>query len=460
MHTLVYHTKPDGTSHPEASSPISATITEGRTASVTDDLFWRKDGTSFPVEYTSTPICEGGVSVGAVVVFQNIRARKELEARLLQAHKMDSIGRLAGGITHDLNNLLTVVGGYTDLALRTLPVKSLIHRDLVEIQKAADRAAALNRQLLTFARQQAVESRVLNLNDLLLDVSKLLRRLIHEAIEFVILPSPDLGLIRADAGQIEQVIVNLVVNARDAMPHGGKLTVKTANVTLDHTNIPLALAPVAGAFILLSITDTGTGMSDEVKAHAFEPFFTTKEAGYGTGIGLATCYGIARQHGGYISIDSEPGQGTTISVFLPRIEAAADNVLLPSGNYVIPLGTETVLVVEDEPSVREFISRALRQQGYAIIEAANGNEALRFLRKRIGTAIDLVLTDVLMPQMGGVELLNQLRYSHPNIKVLFVSGYSDDVMVHRGQLAANVAFLYKPFTLTTLAQKVREVLDT
>ena len=460
MHALVYHTKPDGTPHPEASSPISVTISEGRTASVTDELFWRKDGTSFPVEYTSTPICEGGVSVGAVVVFQNIRARKELEARLLQAHKMDSIGRLAGGITHDLNNLLTVISGYTDLALRTLPVKSLIHRDLVEIQKAADRAAVLNRQLLTFARKQAVEPRVLNLNDLLLDVSKLLRRLIHESIEFVILPSADLGLIRADAGQIEQVIVNLVVNARDAMPHGGKLTVKTANVTLDHTNIPVALASAAGAFILLSITDTGTGMSDEVKAHAFEPFFTTKEAESGTGIGLATCYGIARQHGGYISIDSEPGQGTTMSVFLPRIEAAADKVLQPGGNYDIPLGTETVLVVEDEPAVREFISRALRQQGYAVIEAANGNEALRFLRKRIGTAIDLVLTDVLMPQMGGVELLNQLRYSHPNLKVLFISGYSDDVIVHRGQPAANVAFLYKPFTLTTLAIKVREVLDT
>jgi two-component system, cell cycle sensor histidine kinase and response regulator CckA len=379
---------------------------------------------------------------------------------LLQAQKMDSIGRLAGGITHDLNNLLTVVSGHTDLARRTLPVGSLLHRDLVEIQKAADRAAALNRQLLTFARKQAVESRVFNLNDLLLDVSKLLRRLIHEAIEFVILPAADLGLIKADPGQIEQVIVNLVVNARDAMPHGGKLTIKTANVMLDHTNIPAALVSAAGAFILLSVTDTGTGMSDEVKAHAFEPFFTTKEVGYGTGIGLATCYSIVSQHGGYISIDSELGQGTTMSVFVPRIEAAADKALQPDGRDNIPLGTETVLVVEDELSVREFISRALRQQGYAVLEAANGNEALRLLRRRIGTAIHLVLTDVLMPQMGGVELLNQLRYSHPNVKVLFISGYSDAVVMQRGQPAANVAFLYKPFTLAILAQKVREVLDT
>jgi PAS domain S-box-containing protein len=463
MHTLVYHTKFDGTPRLEAHSPISATLVEGRISSVADDLFWRKDGTSFPVEYTSTPICEGGVSVGAVVVFQNIRARKELEARLLQAQKMDSIGRLAGGITHDLNNVLAVISGYTDLARHRLPVGSLIHRDLVEIQKAADRAAALNKQLLTFARKQTVEPRVFNLNDLLLDVSKLLRRLIDATIEFVILPSADLGLIRADPGQIEQVIVNLVVNARDAMTHGGKLTIKTANITLDHTNIsnfPTALADATGAFVLLSITDTGTGMSDEVKAHVFEPFFTTKEAGRGTGIGLATCYGIVRQHGGYITIDSEPGQGTTMRVFMPRVEAEADHVFQIERSYNIPLGTETILVVEDEPSVRVFLSNALRQQGYTVLEAASGAEALRVFRRRVGSAIDLVLTDVLMPQMGGVELLHQLRYSHPNIKILFISGYMDEVVMRGEQPARSVAFLQKPFTLATLAQKVREVLDT
>jgi PAS domain S-box-containing protein len=460
MHTLVYHTKADGTPRPVADSPISATLLEGRISAIGDDLFWRKDGTSFPVEFTSTPICEGGVSVGAVVVFQNIRAHKELEARLLQAQKMDSIGRLAGGITHDLNNVLTVISGYTDLMHRRLPVGSLIHRDLVEIQKAADRAAALNKQLLTFARKQTIEPRVFNLNDLLLDVSKLLRRLIDAAIELVILPSADLGLIRADPGQIEQVIVNLVVNARDAMPEGGTLTIKTANIMFDHMNIPTALADAVGAFVLLSIADTGTGMSDEVKAHVFEPFFTTKEAGRGTGIGLATCDGIVRQHGGHIAIDSGPGQGTTISVLMPRVEAEADNVLHIERGYDIPLGTETILVVEDEPSVRVFISSALRQQGYTVLEAASGGEALRIFRRRVGSAIHLVLTDVLMPQMGGVELLHQLRYSHPTLKIVFISGYMDEVVMRSEQPATNSAFLQKPFTLVTLARKVREVLDT
>jgi two-component system, cell cycle sensor histidine kinase and response regulator CckA len=460
MHALIHHTKPDGTTYPEADCPIFATLTEGRVYHLTDDVFWRKDGTSFPIEYTSTPIYEGRMITGAVVVFRNIRARKDLEARLLHTQKMDSIGRLAGGVAHDFNNLLTVIIGNADLAKLALPADALGRGELGEIKRAALRATNLTGQLLAFARKQVIKPRIVNLNDLLLDMDKLLRRLIDEDIELITLPSVDLGLIKADPSQLEQVIVNLAVNARDAMPEGGKLTLATANVIIDQASVPELTASPTGAYVLLTISDTGMGMSEDVKARAFEPFFTTKAPGRGTGLGLATCYGIITQQGGHIQIDSQVGQGTTMSIYLPLVEATADELSQQQDEATLPLGQETLLLVEDEPSVRALARRVLREQGYSVLEAANGDEALQLARQQVGLVIDLVVTDVVMPQMSGIALANQLKDIYPTIKILFTSGYTDDAIMRHAQLQAGAVFLPKPFSPATLACTVREVLDS
>jgi two-component system, cell cycle sensor histidine kinase and response regulator CckA len=460
MHALIHHTKPDGTAYPEADCPIFATLTEGRVYHLTDDVFWRKDGTSFPVEYTSTPIYEGRMITGAVVVFRNIRARKDLEARLLHTQKMDSIGRLAGGVAHDFNNLLTVIIGNADLAKLALAADAHGRGELGEIKRAALRATNLTGQLLAFARKQVIKPRIVNLNDLLLDMDKLLRRLIDEHIELITLLSVDLGLIKADPGQLEQVIVNLAVNARDAMPEGGKLTLATANVIIDPVSVPELTASPTGAYVLLTISDTGMGMSEDVKARAFEPFFTTKAPGRGTGLGLATCYGIITQQGGHIQIDSQVGQGTAISIYLPLVEATADELSQQHDEGTLPLGQETVLLVEDEPSVRALARRVLREQGYSVLEAANGDEALQLARQHVGLVIDLLLTDVVMPQMSGIALANQLKDMYPAIKILFTSGYTDDAIIRHARLQASAAFLAKPFSPAILACAMREVLDS
>jgi CheY-like chemotaxis protein len=373
---------------------------------------------------------------------------------------MDSIGRLAGGVAHDFNNLLTVIIGNADLARLALPADALGRGELAEIKRAALRATNLTGQLLAFARRQVIKPRIVNLNDLLLDMDKLLRRLIDEDIELITLPSVDLGMIKADPSQLEQVIVNLAVNARDAMPEGGKLTLATANVIIDQASVPQRTASRAGAYVLLTISDTGMGMSEDVKARAFEPFFTTKAPGRGTGLGLATCYGIITQQGGHIQIDSQVGQGTTISIYLPLVEATAEELSQQHDEAALPLGQETVLLVEDEPSVRALSRRVLRQQGYSVLEAANGDEALQLARRHVGLVIDLLLTDVVMPQMSGIALANQLKDMFPTIKILFTSGYTDDAIIRHAQLQASAAFLPKPFSPATLACTVREVLDS
>jgi len=394
-----------------------------------------------------------------VIVGRDMTERRRLEAQLLQAQKMESIGRLAGGVAHDFNNLLTAIAGYVDLTLDTLASDNPIRSDLEEVRKATDRAANLTSQLLAFARKQIIEPRVLNLNDLIVDMDRLLRRLIGEDIELITLPALDLGLIRADPGQLEQVIINLAVNARSAMPAGGKLTIETGNVVLDEDYARGRPGVLPGDYIMLAVSDTGDGMDEQTQQRIFEPFFTTKAPGIGTGLGLSTCYGIVKQHRGNIWVYSEVGRGTTFKVYLPRVEADYDEQVHRADADVLPRGTETVLLVEDEATVRALAVRVLREQGYTTLEAADGAEALRLSQEYAGP-IDLLLTDVVMPRMGGKLLAEHLAASRSGMKVLFTSGYTDNAIVHHGRLDSGVTLLQKPFSPTALLRKVREVLDT
>ena len=410
-------------------------------------------------EVQITPLISDERLRGYLVQIQDITERKRVEQQLLQAQKMETVGRLAGGIAHDFNNLLTAITGHASFAYDELPPGVQARDDIGHVLKAAERAAALTQQLLAFSRRQVIQAQVLNLNELILDVDKMLRRLVGEDIEFVTLPASELGLVKADPSQIQQVIANLVVNARDAMPNGGKLTIGTANVTLDEADTGHHVSVVPGDYVMLAVSDTGMGMSEEVKAHLFEPFYTTKEVGKGTGLGLATIYGIVMQHRGNIRVYSEPGQGTTFKVYLPRANGTAGQSLTRAEAGSLPRGTETILVAEDEPSVRSVAVRILRGLGYTVLETGNGDQALRVAQKHQGQ-IQLLLTDVVMPRMDGQELATRLRVVHPSIKVVFVSGYTEDGTIRRGVLEEGVAFLQKPFTALSLAQKVREVLDT
>jgi len=394
----------------------------------------------------------------AVTVGRDVTERKNLEAQLMQSQRLESVGRLAGGVAHDFNNLLTTIVGNTELALDSLPDEHPVRADLSEIAQSADRAAALTRQLLAFARKQLIEPRVIDLNELVLEMDKLLRRLIGEDIELTTLLEADLWRVRADPGQIEQVIINLAVNGRDAMPNGGKLTIETKNVLLDHDYAHRHISVSPGNYVLLAISDTGTGMDEEIQGRVFEPFFTTKPPGYGTGLGLATCYGIIKQHGGNIWPYSEPGHGSTFKIYLPRVAAPADARAQPIDADDMPRGTETILLAEDEPSVRMLAARVLRTLGYTVIEAPNGNEALNLARSWDQSAIALLLTDVVMPEMSGKILAERLKERYPNSKVLFISGYTDNAIVHHGQLDPDVVFLQKPFSPSALARKVREAL--
>jgi PAS domain S-box-containing protein len=427
----------------------------------------KADGHLVWVSLTVRPIRDaGGEIVESRSMIVDITERKQAEEalhrseeQLRQIQKLESIGQLAGGVAHDFNNLLTAIMGQSGMALRALPPNDPVRSNIQEIRKAADHAANLTRQLLAFARKQVIEVKTLNLNDLVLNVDKLLRRLIGEDIELVTLPASDLGQVKADPGQLEQVLVNLAVNARDAMPKGGKLTIETANVTLSQAYARQHAEVTPGEYVMLAVSDTGIGMTEEVKAHIFEPFFTTKEMGKGTGLGLATCFGIVKQIGGHIWVYSEPDQGTTFKIYLPRVEAAADLSAKPEEVDDLPRGTETVLLVEDEPAVRVVAVQTLQEQGYTVLEAANGDEALRVAQERAEEAIHLLLTDVVMPRMSGKELASQLKTIRPGLKVLFISGYTDNAIIHNGVLEPGIAFLQKPFTPEVLARKVREVLD-
>ncbi|HET9223584.1 MAG TPA: PAS domain S-box protein, partial [Roseiflexaceae bacterium] len=394
-----------------------------------------------------------------ISVGRDVTERRRLETQFQQSQKMESIGRLAGGLAHDFNNLLTVMTGYGEIARENLSPTDPAREDLGELLQAAERATGLTRQLLAFARKQAIEPRVLNLNDLIVDMGRLLRRLIGEDVELLTHPAPDLDQVKVDRGQIEQVIVNLAINARDAMPEGGKLTIETKNASLDALYAQQHLEISAGDYVMLAVSDTGVGMDAEVQSHLFEPFFTTKPAGKGTGLGLATCYGIIKQHGGSIGVYSEVGLGTSFKIYLPRIIAPSEAIAQRNHTDGLPRGAETVLLVEDEVSVRALAARVLRAQGYNVIEAANGDEALALAHDQDAAGIDLLLTDVIMPQVGGRELAARLTALLPRLKVLYMSGYTDDAIVHHGRLEPGIVFLVKPFSPGGLARKVREVLD-
>jgi PAS domain S-box-containing protein len=417
----------------------------------------RKDGTIIDVEITRNTLTLAG-RPAALAMAHDVTKRKSVETQLLQAQKMEAVGRLAGGIAHDFNNLLTVILGSSDLLLEGLRVDHQSRADLEDIQKAGQRAAALTRQLLAFSRQQVLAPQVLDLNALIADLEKMLRRLIGEDIEFRTVLAPDLGAVRADPGQLEQVIMNLAVNARDAMPHGGKLTVETVNADLDDAYAQAHVPLVAGRYAMLAVSDTGIGMDTQVKAHIFEPFFTTKDKGQGTGLGLATVYGIVKQTDGYIWVYSEPGQGSSFKIYLPRVAAAPEP---PAPKPLAPAslaGSETVLLAEDEEAVRNFTRRVLAAHGYTVLTAADGQEALHVAEQHAGP-IHLLLTDVVMPNMGGRELAERLVAARHEMKVLYLSGYTDDAIVHHGVLEPGIAFLQKPFTLQGLARKLRDVLD-
>ena len=421
---------------------------------------WRhrkKDGTIIDVEITRNTLTFSG-RPAALAMAHDITKRKSVETQLLQAQKMEAVGRLAGGIAHDFNNLLTAIFGSSDLLLEDLTVDDQRRADVEDIKKAAQRAAALTRQLLAFSRKQVLALQVLDLNALIADLEKMLRRLIGEDIEFRTILTSDLGAVRADPGQLEQVIMNLAVNARDAMPQGGKLTLETANVDLDAAYAQ-AHAPLApGRYAMLAVSDTGIGIDAQVKAHIFEPFFTTKEKGKGTGLGLATVYGIVKQSDGSIWVYSEPGQGTTFKIYLPRVEAAAEP---PAPKPMPPAsvrGSETILLAEDEEAVRNLMRRVLEAHGYTLLVAADGQEALRLADGHKGP-IHLLLTDIVMPNLGGRQLAERVVSARHATKVLYLSGYTDDAIVHHGVLEPGIAFLEKPFTPQGLARKVRELLD-
>ena len=391
---------------------------------------------------------------------QGVVDRQLLEAQFIEVQKMEVIGQLGAGVAHDFNNILGVIMGYSELITSDLDLNSPLRKFTEEIRHASERAAGLTRQLLVFSRKQTVQPVVLDLNDAVKDLDKMLLRLIDENIEMTIVAGKQNGRIKADPGYVGQVVMNLVVNARDAMPNGGKLTIATNNVTLDESYTHTHKEAVPGDYVMLSVSDTGTGMTDEVKGRLFEAFFTTKPKGKGTGMGLATCQTIVQQSGGHIGVYSEVGRGTTFKIYFPRVEQAIEQVVKASPAGPTPHGTETLLVVEDDLSVRHLARSVLEAQGYEVRSASNGEDGLRVAREHKGSPIQLVITDVIMPLMGGKAMAEWLKATNPDLKVLFTSGYTDDSIAHHGVLEAGVEFLSKPYTPASLARKVREILDT
>jgi two-component system, cell cycle sensor histidine kinase and response regulator CckA len=390
-------------------------------------------------------------------ITRDISDRVALEAQLVHAQKMESVGRLAGGVAHDFNNLLTVINGHTDIVISEMDESDPFYSDLKEVRDAGDRAATLTRQLLAFSRKQIVDPQVLSLNDLIVNLSKMLTRVIGEDIELELILRDDLGAVRVDRGQFEQVLVNLAVNARDAMPEGGHLIIETANVDLGEEHRRRNTEAIVGPAVMLTVSDTGEGMTEETKEHLFEPFYTTKPVGQGTGLGLATIYGVVKQAGGSIEVSSEVGAGTSFEISLPRVLEAPTRAK-PSGRDLVMMGgAETVFLVEDEEIVRKMVLKVLLRLGYHVFEAANGEQALASMAA-MREPIDLLITDVVMPGMNGRQLADQVAELHPETKVLFTSGYTEDIVVHHGVLEEGLSFLGKPYSPQMLASKIREVL--
>jgi PAS domain S-box-containing protein len=419
----------------------------------------RKDGSAITVRLSGRAVSSPEETAEVLeIIAEDITERRVLENQFRQAQKMEAVGRLAGGVAHDFNNLLMVISGYAEVLLEQTRKGNPLYPKIEAIHQAADRATTLTRQLLAFSRKQLLELKVVDLNVIVEDMERLLHPLIGETIELHTQLALDLGRTRADSGQIEQVIMNLVVNSKDAMPHGGKITIQTANAKLNNEDRRREYTYIQpGQYVVLSVTDTGEGMDKETQLRIFEPFFTTKEKGKGTGLGLSTVYGIIKQSGGYVLVESEPGQGTTFRIYLPRVEDALEPAGLVDAARSQAGGSETVLLVEDEESVRQLVRETLELKGYKVLEADNGETALQIVTE-YSSKIHILITDVVMPGMSGRELSARLCASCPQTKVLYLSGYTEDAIVHEGVIDPETAFLQKPFTLQMLARKVREVL--
>lgn len=394
-----------------------------------------------------------------LAIFKDITERKALEAQLRQAQKMESIGRLSGGIAHDFNNLLSVIIGYSGVLEDLIQDNRELRKGVQEIQKAGQRAAALTRQLLAFSRQQVLEPKVLNLNTVVAEMSKMLKRLIGENIQLITELDPEVGRVKADQGQIEQIVMNLVVNARDAMLHGGKLIIRTGNAAFDEIRAPQHASVTPGRYIVLTVIDTGVGMNKETQSHIFEPFYTTKDKDKGTGLGLSVVYGVVKQSGGHIEVFSEPAKGSAFTIYLPAVEDAFEEQARHRSPAKSSAGCETILLVEDEESLRELTRNLLRQSGYTVLEADSGAQAVSIASDH-SKKIDLLLTDVVLPDMNGAALAGRISQKCPDVKVLFMSGYTDDVATVQGILSAGTFFLQKPFDPDGLKCRVREVLDS
>jgi PAS domain S-box-containing protein len=440
-----------------------------RTGEPTKGFSWQviaKDGTKLFGEVSVSLIRDSkGQPTGFRGIARDITERKlaeeekvTLQEELRQSQKMEAIGGLAGGIAHDFNNLLTVISGNCQLSLLEFKEGDPLRGNIEDIKAAADRATSLTRQLLAFSRRQVLDMKVLVLNTIIRDLGKMLRRVIGEDIELVTCLADDLGMVKTDPGQIEQVVMNLAVNARDAMPKGGKLTIETANVELDEAYAHAHIAVTPGRYVMFSLSDTGVGMTPGVKERVFDPFFTTKEKGKGTGLGLSTVYGIVKQSGGNIWIYSEPGQGTTFKIYLPRVDEPLQELREKTVKEELPRGSETTLVVEDEEEVRKLTVEILRRQGYRVLEASHGDDALLVCEHHEGP-VHLMVTDVVMPGMNGSELAKRLGSLHPKMKVLYMSGYPDNAITHHGILEKGMNYIQKPFTVDGLVRKVREALD-
>jgi len=444
--------------HALVKERIRIQIEEGKAVPPIAEKYYRLDGTLVDVEVSAAPVTLRGETV-IQVVLRDITGRKQLEEQFRQAQKMEAVGRLAGGVAHDFNNLLFVINGRAEMLLNRLAQDDPSRSSIELIRRTGVRAANLTRQLLAFSRRQVLQPQVLDLNAVITDMQKMLRRLIREDISLTTVLSPALRPTEADPGQIEQVLLNLVVNACDAMPEGGRLTIETANAELGEAYCRVVGGISPGPYVMMSVTDTGCGMDENVKAHLFEPFFTTKEQGKGTGLGLGTVYGIIRQSGGSLEVLSSPGQGVTFKVYLPQVQGAAAAAPRRSSVAALPArGTETVLLVEDEEGVRDLARDVLESNGYTVLPAGNGAEALRVQKQYTGR-IHLVLTDVVMPRMNGPALVKKLRRRAPDIRVLFMSGYTDDAITDHDLRGRGIGFIQKPITPAELARKVREALD-
>jgi len=416
--------------------------------------FIRRDGSLIDVELGVTALEDGGIQA----IVRDVSERNRLETQLRQSQKLEAVGRLAGGVAHDFNNLLTVILGHSDLAITTLSPNDRLRRDIEDIREAGARAAVLTSQLLAFSRKQMLQPKVLDCNAAIANMTKMLGRLISSNIEIVTKTDAELWRAKVDPGQLDQVILNLALNARDAMPLGGKLIIETANRRFEGEQFSGQQQIPPGHYVLLAVSDTGCGMDAETRSHLFEPFFTTKMQGKGTGLGLSTVYGIVRQSGGHIAVYSEPGHGTSVKVYLPRVAAAGEAAAPPEEGTPLPVGSETILIAEDEDRVRSLAVAVLAQQGYTVIEACDGAEALALAKEYKGE-IHLLLTDMVMPKMSGKELADELRRARPGLKIVLCSGYTGDTVMQQGVLDASTPFLQKPFTLRSLAVTVREVLD-